>query len=131
MGFRDSASYELATIWALDEATPMVLSEDFRHIWLNLNADNTAVYTLTVYASDQEDRPDLTAAVSATNDFSVVQVINKANWSSIDGGTWIGITTDGFTRYEINDNAARWVWVKITAYTTGDATIRIALDDNQ
>lgn len=131
MWFRSKASYDLDAISTLDSATPMVLAEDFRHIWLNLDASDTAVYTLTVYASDQENRPDLTSAVSATNNFTAVQVINKDNTDSIDGSTWIVITADGFTRYEVNDNSARWIGVKITAYTTGVAKIQIALDDNQ
>ena len=61
MWFRDCASYDsLAPLTALDAATPMILAKDFRHIWIDLGASDTAVYTLTVYASDQEARPDLT-----------------------------------------------------------------------
>ena len=131
MWFRDSASYDMATIDAVNEATPMVLAVDFRHIWLDLNAADTAAYTLTVYASDQESRPDLTSAVIATNTYSVVQVINKDTGAAIDGTTGIVIAANGFTRYEINDNSARWVWVKLTAFTTGSATVKIALNDNQ
>ena len=131
MWFRCRASYDMATLDALDEATPMVLAEDFRHIGIELTAANTAAYTLTVYASDQEDRPDLTSAASATNVYSAVQVINKADWSPLDWWTWIVIAADWFTRYEINDNAARWIWIKMTARTTWDATIKFALDDNQ
>ena len=131
MCFRSKASYDLTALDALNEATPMILAEDFRHIGLNLNAASSADYTLTVYASDQESRPDLTSAASATNTYSAVEVVNKDTWASIDWSTWIVIASDGFTRYEINDNSARWVWVKITTFSAWTATIQMALDDNQ
>ncbi len=132
MWFRTTADYDsLATLWADEEATPMILSQDFRHVELNVFSSSvTTWYTLSVFVSDQNARPDLTAAVSATNKYAVIQVTNKDTWANIDGSTWIAITADWLRKFEINDNKSRWVGVRITTYTDWTCTPTINLADN-
>jgi len=56
----------------------MVFAQDFRHVELNIFSSSvTTGYTLSVFSSDQEARPILTSAVSATNKYSLIQVTNK------------------------------------------------------
>lgn len=127
---RQTAQSTEFTLSSLNEATPMVLAQDFRHIGFNIDADDTASYTITAYASNQWERPDLTSAVSSTNQYSTVQVKDLVDNASIDGGTGIVISADGFTRYEVNDNNARWIGLKVTAYTSGTLTAQFLLSTN-
>lgn len=87
MSSRKTIKYNLTSLDALNEATPMVLSEDFRNSVFTIHATNTASYTLKFYVSNQEGRPDLTSAVSATNLYSEAQTINLSDGSSIIGTT--------------------------------------------
>lgn len=132
MWFRNTADYGAFTLDALNEATPMQLAQDFRHIEIDVTASSvTSWYTLTVYTSNQETRPDLTSAVSTTNRYTVAQVVNLDDWDPISGSTGIVITTDWESSYEVNENKATWVWVKMTARTDGQADINFSLADNQ
>ncbi len=132
MGIRTSADYDsLWTLAALDAVTTMVLTQDFRHIELSVFSSSiTTWYTLTVYGSDQNDRPDLSSAVSATNRYGEIQVVDKNDWNAITGTTGIVITANWLKKYEVNDNKSRWVGVKITAYTDGSSVPTINLADN-
>lgn len=129
---RTKAYYELWTLDADWEATAVILTQDFRHMDFNVLASGvTTGFTLTVYKSDQLSQPDITSAVSATNMYVPVQVINKEDGSAIDGDTGIVLASDGMTSYEINDNIARWVGIKMTARTDGQALITMTLANNQ
>lgn len=131
MGLRNTASYWPFTLDALNEATPMQLATDYRHLQIDVDASSvTTGFTLTVYKSNQEDRPDLSEAASATNNYKVVEAVFLDNWDGIDGSTGIVISADGFYGYEINDNKARWVWVKITARTDWTASVNFSFADN-
>jgi hypothetical protein len=43
--------------------------------------------------------------------------MNLEDGGKVDGNTGLAIGSDGFLRFEINDNNARWVGVKLTART--------------
>lgn len=129
---RAKAYYELGTLSALNAKTTMVLAQDFRHIELNVLASSVVTgFTLKVYKSDQLTPPDISSAVSATNKYSTVQVINKATGATVDGATGIVVNANGMQTFEVNDNVARWVGVMMTARTDGTANIDISLvNDN-
>lgn len=128
---RTKAYYELGSIWADWESTNLVLSQDFRHIELNvLSSWVTTWHTITVYKSDQLEQPNITSPVSSINKYTTVQIVNKDDGNPIDGSTWIGITNNGMTTYEINDNLARWIWVRVTSYTDGNSDISISMSNN-
>jgi hypothetical protein len=135
MWFRTTADYDsLTSLWAAGDTTKMVLAQDFRHMEFSIFSSSvTTWHTITVYCSDQEDRPDLTSAVSTTNRYAAVQVIPKINGAAIDWDTGIVITSDGHTKYEINDNKSRWVGLKIDTgnYTDWTSDVTINLADNQ
>lgn len=129
---RQSVQYWPFTLDANGEATVLVLAQDFRHIGFDIEASSvTTGFTFTAIASNSEDRPDANSVASSTNKYSTVWFMNLEDGAKVDGDTGQGITADGFTRYEINDNNARWVWVKITALTDGVATVNFILSDNR
>lgn len=129
---RTKAYYELWTLDTNGEITSIILTQDFRHIDFNVLASGiTTGFTLTVYKSDQLAIPDLSSAVSTTNMYVPVQIVNKNNGAVIDGSTGIVLWANGLTSYEVNDNVARWIGIKMTARTDGQAFITMNLANNQ
>lgn len=131
MSSRKTIKYDLTSLTALNEATPMILSGDFRNAVFTIHATDTAAYTLKFYISNQEERPDLTSAVSATNLYSETKVINLNDGASITGTTWLAVSANGVIMVELNQNLNRWIWVKVSAYTSGTANLSVTLSDNQ
>lgn len=132
MGLRTTAIYDsLATMDAQNEYIQFLWAKDFRHIDFTVIASSvTSWFTLTVYGSDQQARPDISASVSATNSYAVLQVVDKNTWDPIDGSTWIVITGNWQTRYEINDNLSTWIGIKMTARTDWTANVIVSMADN-
>lgn len=133
MSFKTTAYYELWTLDAANEYTPMVLSTDFRNAIFTLTAADSAACTIKFYQSTTEDRPNLGAAVSATNVYSTVQVVNLEDGQGIEWDTWVvyAWSSDGVHTYEMNTNANRWVGCIMTARAAGSVKITVALADNQ
>ena len=76
MAFRNTVNYDLGTMDAANEYTPMILVEDFETVAITALAASSANATIKFYASDSEARPDLGAAASATNIFTAIEVFN-------------------------------------------------------
>ena len=132
MWLRTTADYDsLPTLSADEEATPMVFAQDFRHVELNIFSSSvTTGYTLSVFSSDQEARPILTSAVSATNKYSLIQVTNKNTWANVTGTAGIVVTANGLLKFEINDNKSRWYGVRITTHADGICAATFNMADN-
>ncbi len=131
MGFRDTAKYGPFTLGSNGAAMPMLLSTSFRNAVFTIIASGTASYTIKFYTSIWDARPDLTISSSATNQYSVCQVVKLADGTAVDGNTGLVIAADGQYQVEINENVNTWIGAKITAYTSGSADIYVALADNQ
>ena len=136
MWFRTTAFYPVTGSLSLGELnanTKMLPSADFRHAVWTLATDDNFTGTITFYSSNSEDRPDLDVSASVTNEYGVVQVISLADGSPIDGWTWLVYagTENAVAQFEINENANKWLWAKVTAYTSGTANMKIDLYDNQ
>ena len=133
MWLRTTAYYDLGTLDATNEFTPMVFSKDFRTAVFTVIAANSANATIKFYWSNSETRPTLWSAASTTNEYDEAQVINLDTHAWIDGGTWVAFawSSDGITRYEMNENGNNWIGVKMTARSAGSVTIKVDLYDNQ
>tara|TARA_R110000868_G_scaffold178700_1_gene418509 strand:+ start:3601 stop:3900 length:300 start_codon:yes stop_codon:yes gene_type:complete len=90
----------------------------------------TPSYTIKFVKSNQEDAPDFTAAVSATNLWTYCDVIDLADQSSIDGATGVTISGAGSKSYEYNINGALWFGIVCTAYTSGTISGNSLLTNN-
>ena len=86
MAFRSTASYDLGTLDAQDEATLMVFSKDFRNAIFTVIAADSASCTIKFYGSNSDEsiRPVLTSAASASNEYSSVQVVSLSTGNPTD-----------------------------------------------
>lgn len=130
---RTSNRYWPFTLDANWEAVNGILSQDFRNAVLTVIAGSSANLTFKVYASTQENKPDFTDTASASNEYSPTLVVDLDTWTNIQGSVWITYwgSDDWIYKYEINQNANRWIWCKITAYTAWTITVYVDLYDNQ
>lgn len=110
----------------------MLFSADFRNAVWTVTAANSANCTIKFYSSNQETRPDLDSAASATNQYSTVEVVDLEDRTSIDGDTGVSYagSGDGTRRFELEDNYNRRIGVIMTARSAGDITLDVSLSNN-
>ncbi len=92
---------------------------DCRNITLALSSDTHATFTVKFQASDSKTCPDFSAAKSPTNVWDYVQVKDLQDNSATNGDTGVPFADDDVQRFEINQNASRWVNAEVYAYTDG------------
>lgn len=129
MLLRTTAQYSL---WTLDSSTsesPMVFSGDFRNATIGIQFNNFSG-EVEFYASNSESRPDLSSAVSSTNQYQKVDSVDLQTWNSTQWKTSTFSGESSYKRYEINDNNNNWVWIAITN-VTNSVNVNIDLSDNQ
>lgn len=108
-----------------------LLMEDFKIAGIQFGSKNSGSFTVKFQISYSDDCPDFSAAESVSNHWDYVQVIDLQNGASINGDTGIALTgTDDFRNLELNINGARWFNAVITAYSAGNATVKVKLYDN-
>ena len=132
---RLTAHYEPAAMDAANEDTKMIFIKDFRNVQWTLIAADSAACTIKFYVSNQETRPDLDSAVSATNQYSTVDVVylgGASGWSKVDWDTWIIYTgsEDWQLIVEVNNNGWNWVWIIMTARAAWSVTASLDCYDN-
>lgn len=132
MAMRNTASYDMWTLDAANEYTPMMFSKDYRNIVFTAIAASSAACTFKIYTSNQEARPDLNAAASATNQYSTTEVVYLMDWSAIDWDTWVVYSgsSDWIHKYEININNANRVGIKMTARAAWSVALSVVMTDN-
>lgn len=133
MWFRDTAYYSLLEEQGAVGQSKMIRSGDFRHAVFTIIADDTFTGTVQFFSSNSETRPDLSLAASGDNEYAASQTIKLIDGSSVEWGTGLVFTgaEDGVSQVEINENANKWLGVKVTAYTAGNVTVKVDLADNQ
>jgi hypothetical protein len=133
MALRNTAHYESSAMDAANEYTPMFFCKDFRTVILTMVAASSANATVKVYGSSMEDvRPSLASAVSATNEYTPIEVVNLDSGDNVDWSAWIAWawSADWTTKYEVNTNGLNWIGVKMTARTAGSVTVTVDMYDN-
>ncbi len=105
---------------------------DFRHIVLDLVVSWSANLTFKVYWANWDIKPNVSNAVSATNRYYPIQIVDRNNWTNITGATWVTYTwtSDGWQSYEINTDWLDFVVIRTTAYTAGSIDLKFHLYDN-
>lgn len=101
-----------------------MLVDDFRNIEATLTTSGSAAGVINFQISNQETKPDFTAAASPTNIWTYAQAVDLADQSTVAGATGITLSgTDTTRTLEININAARWFCVILSSWTVGAFTI--------
>ena len=71
----------------------------------------------------KQDLPDFDSASTKDNSWDYLQSITGDGGDAVDGATGIALTgADVNAYYNLNDNPARWICLKVTAYTAGTVT---------
>jgi hypothetical protein len=83
-----------------------------------LAASVTSGGTFKIWVSDQYEKPDFTAVLSATNRYYQSAVIPVGS-TTADPLTDITISANGLTAYELNTNGVMWVCIELDARTDG------------
>lgn len=127
---RQVINYDLWSISA-DSEFVVVNTRDFRNLVFTIVAEWITTWaTLTVYSSNMEEKPDLSTNSSDLNEYAATQSINLDTHTLINWITWIVLSSDWTTRYELNENLNSWVWIKITSYTDWQYKIKVQMSTN-
>ena len=76
MALTNSVSYSLGTLDAANEYTKVIFVEDFDTVVVTAIGANSVNATAKFYAGDSDSPFDLSAAASATNIYSPIEVLN-------------------------------------------------------
>lgn len=98
------------------------LVENFQHLMLSIDMDDTPTMTLKVQGSIADAEPVWTDASSKTNQWSYIQIKDLADASTVNGATGVASSGTAVSRlFEVNVNGLKWLNVIVTAYTAGKA----------
>ena len=98
--------------------------ESYDRIFFRFGTASSANLTVKFQMSMSNDKPDFSAAQSATNHWDYVDVIDAQDGGSVDGDTGVALTgTDDFRLFEVNSGTARWICATITARSAGTLTL--------
>lgn len=100
--------------------------EDYANMMLTIASGNSPEATVKVVGSFQLEKPDFSQSADVDNQWSYISVRNLEDGTNIDGTTWISISSGGVESYLVNTPWLRWIWVVVSAYTTG--TIDVSLN---
>ena len=104
-----------------------ILVADYRHIVISVTAI-AATATLKCAGSIADAEPNFAAAVSATNEFDFVEMVDLQNQGTIiEGDTgvpFVGAVTES-RLFEVNTNGLKWLTFDIDAISAGSLTVRI------
>lgn len=106
------------------------LARGFRNCVVAIFPADTPVYTIKFVKSNQDSMPDFSAAVSATNQWEYVEVVDLNDGSAIDGTTGVSISWTTTRSFEYNNNTAQWIGIVCTAYTSGTISGNALLANN-
>lgn len=110
-----------------------IFALDYKLATLSLNTTGNTSATIKIQISQQEECPDFSAAQTATNKWSYVQVINTDNGVATDGSTGIilsGTDIPG-NQYTLNVDGQKWVNAIVSSYSAGSINLDIDLYTNE
>lgn len=135
MGLANQVSYSIASMTpAASGANSIIfrsLARGFRNVVVALFPAGTVNFTIKFVKSNQDSIPDFSAAVSSTNQWEYVEVVDLNDGSAIDGTTGVSLAATTTRSFEFNNNTAQWVGIVCTAYTSGTISGNALLADNK
>lgn len=125
-------------------APPVLNTESFRNVLLQVDTSGTATLTLKPIASQGKsaqyqaqangpryDYPNMGATPTPANPWGYVQLIALDDGSAITGSIGIALTaTDINKLYEVNINLLKYFTIIPTAWTQGAITVKAILSSN-
>lgn len=122
-------------------APKVVLSQEYDSVVLEVGTSGSANMTVKVLGSqgdpfatlnDQHgDTPNFGATISATNNYSYLQLINNSDSTPIDGSTGVVFSgVDAFQSYKINVEAMKYITLCISTWTAGAIYAKLTVYKN-
>jgi len=116
-----------------ENATSTILlnTSSYRNTLISVFASTGSTGTIKVKGSN-EDEPAFGSAVSATNKWDYVGIVNLNSHQEITGDTGVVYTgATGVEIFEVNVNAFKWITVELTGYSAGEFTVEACQTNNQ
>lgn len=103
----------------------------FGNIGIEIYTANNANLTIKAQGTMKEVAPDFSAAASATNVWSYIQMIDYINDGNINGNTGIVFSgTDGVKHLKMNIDELSFVNFEVSGRTAGNITVLVYACDN-
>lgn len=130
---RAYVQYTWGSIGANNTSSKVISVRDFRHLVLDVIVSWTATLTFKVYGWNGDTPPNPASAVSSTNRFHTLQVVDRNSGTNITGSTGVAYagTSDGGQSYEVNTDGLDWVVIRTSAYTQGAIDVNFHCYDNE
>lgn len=119
-------------------APKIAVTQDFDTVVLSVGTTGSATMTVKVIGSQGKalssgnnqhgDCPNLGATISATNNYSYLQIIDLSDNSSLDGS--VGVVTSGvdiIKDYEVNTDQVKYVTLVLSSWTAGAIYAKLSL----
>lgn len=125
-------SFDLTTILDAKAATGVDYTngfnvEDWRSIVLQISSSSGAQLTIKVLGSVSNDAPNFSAVASASNHYDTLNTLYLGKFGDIKGDTGLvlnGDDSDQFRNLAVNTEGMKFINVKVTAYTSGNVTVK-------
>lgn len=96
------------------------LVENFQHLMLSIDMDDTPTATVKVQGSIADEEPTWTSASDKDNQWSYIQLKDLADGSTVNGATGVSSSGSAVSRlFEVNINGLKWLNVIVTDYSAG------------
>lgn len=101
-----------------------------RNIHIRVTGTNTAGFDVRVLGTSSQDKPDFTAAVTPTNEWSYLQTENNATGVFLAGSVGYTFAADGSVELDVNTDVINWIAVEVFNTATGDVKISVVSANN-
>ena len=102
---------------------------EFRHVTGYIATASSADLTVKIQASMEEQKPDFSAAASATNVWDYIFAWNYNTATGVGGTSgdtgFVFTGTDSVEQFEINFNGVNWINFEVSSYVAGNATVKV------
>jgi len=131
MAIRQVVNYDIWTQNTTAGVAKTIFSKDFRNVIFDVISATSANQVIKFVASKQESKPDFNSAVSTTNRWQYVQVIDLSTGNPVDGSTWYTFSWVESKQFELNLNGENWVGLYLASGSAGSINSAVILTDNQ
>jgi len=136
MSDRSTTRYTLLTAaWADGTSDKVAYAQDFRHSTVTVTTITSFTWDILVKWSRVEKWSDVdfTAAASATNPWSYIQLTRNDTWVNLDWATWLVLSTSAWETFDIavNIDWFNWFTVEVNNYSAWTVSVSSVLYGNQ
>lgn len=125
----------LSQVYTMDENgtadVAQVSARDFQNIAISMVGTDTAVFSVRVKGSLQQEPPDFTTASTIGNQWSYIQLKDDIADGYLNGDEGVVFDADDTVSLELNTSVLTWVTVEVFNYTSGTLTAQFVFKNNQ